>query len=338
MIGEASIRIRFRYSVVLVMLFFGFCQYVSGQKMFIINLRAELYDTQNACSLDDVKYALVPQKYLQDSSRVLIQESWGSFANDISSADFRQEIEGKVIAVCIHGMAKSYAGANKDLVNNYWNLSKECADYYDIIIGINWPGESQLGASSYFKANKQANICGGLLGQVLEQWNAKSTDVITHSMGAKVLMRALNTSEIKFDHAFLLAPSILRNSIRPGHKWGKECKSIKTLVAFHSQHDFAFNWSIMQHMGLGYRGTKSFKEKKMPYYYQVNCSAVINQRKFIQLPKNAFRSRSNHSMYNQSSSVFRMISGVLNGTLTCPTHSCELIEVLHEASEISNAN
>jgi hypothetical protein len=84
------------------------------------------------------------------------------------------------------------------------------------------------------------------------------------------------------------------------------------LVIFHSVNDWAFNWSALQHLGMGYRGMK-YNSGKVKYnkISQEDCSEAISQAVYRMLDKNAFTSRSNHSMYTQSAYVFERISTYL---------------------------
>jgi hypothetical protein len=300
-------------------------QLTNSQELYLVNLRADLYDTEELCVLEQTAIARVPADLLNDSSRVLLQESW-THLQASNTEELSQNIKGKRIAICIHGMAKSYGAASKDLLNNYWNLRKASPGYYDIIIGVTWPGGSHLGGGPFFRANRTSKRAGALFAPLLAQLenNAQNVDVITHSMGSKILMQALKKSSVQIDHAFLLAPSIFRNSLQPWRKWGTEGRQIEQIVAFHSEHDYAFSWTSIQHLGLGYRGTRRPETRAFTNYFQVNCSSVINQSEYARLEKGPFKSRSNHSMYNQSVPVFRMINSVLQGNELCASRSCEL--------------
>lgn len=294
-----------------------------AQDMYLLNLRDSYYSPDLVAF--EPKACLIPAALLVDSSASLLQENWKQF-DPISIPELYQIIKDQRVALCIHGMAKSYTAANKDLLNNYWNLMSSASNKYDVVVGVTWPGESHLGVGAFAQANTLAKKSGRLLGEVLEDWSgcAASLDVITHSMGSKVLLQALKGHDTRINHAFFLAPSIFRNSLRPWRKWHKESRSIEQLVVFHSEHDYAFSWTSIQHLGLGYKGTQKIT-RKMANYYQVNCSSIVNQNGFTRLPKNRFRSRSNHSMYNQCEPVFSLINQVLSGKGLCEMRSCELV-------------
>jgi hypothetical protein len=231
--------------------------------------------------------------------------------------DFEELIataRGKRVLLMIHGMAKDWDAAAKDFFNIYQNIKGEMGDRYDVFVAISWPGDRTLGPGPYVRANKSSKKTGNQVADELEQLAAASAslDAITHSMGSRVLAKGLKRSGVQIDNLILLAPSILKRQFEPLHRWHSMPKHVREhLVVCHSKGDWAFNWTSMQHAGMGYEGAKYLSPRKHPRLTQLDCSAIINQDVYKRQPFQPFKSRSNHSFYCQNSMVFIAISNIL---------------------------
>jgi hypothetical protein len=82
------------------------------------------------------------------------------------------------------------------------------------------------------------------------------------------------------------------------------------MMIFYSNGDYAFNWTPLQHLGMGYEGMKHRSSMRYDKVTQVNCDEVVNQVAYRQIDRNAFSSRSNHSYYTQCPQVFEYIQSV----------------------------
>ncbi|MCB0762668.1 MAG: alpha/beta hydrolase [Flavobacteriales bacterium] len=290
--------------------------YANAQDFYFIDVRRDYFHARELCTADDLTFGQYRPSSLVDSSMALLQSDL-SIVELINRKDLLDHLAGKRVLILIHGMAKDWGQANKDLCNIYWNLGKHNIQQYDAVVGVTWPGDDYLGISPYVTANRNALKTARRIGPVLEELSSRcqSVDLITHSMGSKVASKCLKSYDFHCRNAFFLAPSIFRGSLRPGGRWRRSLKSIdEQLLVFHSTGDWAFNWTRLQHMGMGYRGIAGRIARKNSKISQIDCSAYINQEVYKRIPRNAFTSRSNHSYYTECHEVFHYISCALKGT------------------------
>jgi hypothetical protein len=302
------------YKLSTFLFFFLSLSWLHGQDFLLLNLRANLFNTTEVCQSGDEFYGQFNLSMVNDSSSVLLHNNEAAFST-LTLDEWNARIEGKRVLFVVHGMAKGWSEANKDLCNVYWSLQQYTTDLYDVVIGVSWPGDSYLGISPYFRANRQSLKAAKLMGPIANniEDRAQSLDIMTHSMGSKVMSKMIKNDKVHFDHAYLLAPSILRNSMKPLKRWRKTISHIdERLFIFHSNGDWAFNWTAMQHLGLGYQGMRARNTKRYVRLTQVNCDQVINQKVYSHIDRNSFSSRSNHSYYTQCPEVFHYIQSVAN--------------------------
>lgn len=283
-----------------------------AQDLHIINLREGWFNSMQVTSTEKPLVAVFPEETVTKDRLCALEPARHCF--DEGSWDVLvQQLEGKRVLILVHGMAKDWAIANKDFFNMYW-AAKRNLESYDAIIGISWPGDSHIGPNSYLTANKLAKKSGTYMEPYFEEMaNAAETiDIITHSMGAKVICWGLKGTEVKVNNLVMMAPSIFRNKLKPMRRWNELFDHVENrVIVAYSNQDFAFAWTSLQHVGMGYDGMNVRKAKKYPKLVQIDCTTTINQHVFMQLPRDAFRSRSNHSSYCQSDPVFRAIRGAL---------------------------
>lgn len=303
-----------RYSIILLFLVLVSFN-SSSQDFLLLNLRSDLFQNAEVCDSGNECFGLFDLELVNDSSLEMLHNTENSFKR-LDRQTWLNYVEGKRVLIVVHGMAKGWAEANKDLCNVYWSLQHYTTDLYDVVIGVSWPGSSYLGISPYIRANRESLKSAKLLGPLAKSIGEKAytMDIMTHSMGSKVMCKMIKKDDVHFDQAFLLAPSILRNSLKPLKRWRKTLKNIDSqMMIFHSNGDWAFNWTAMQHLGMGYSGMKHRKVKRYDKLTQVNCDEVVNQRVYKYIERNAFSSRSNHSYYTQCPEVFQYIQAVSQG-------------------------
>lgn len=284
-----------------------------AQDLHIVNLREGWFNSMRLTSTEKPLVAIFPEETVRKTQLCALEPTKHCFV-EANWDELVASTKDKRVLVLIHGMAKDWAIANKDFFNMYWAAQRNL-EHYDVIIGISWPGDAHIGPNSYLTANKLAKASGLYMRPFLQELVsvASESNVITHSMGSKVLCWGTRGTETKFDNIVLMAPSILRNKLKPMRRWNDLFNHSKNkVVVAYSNQDFAFAWTSIQHVGMGYDGMNVCREKNYPKLVQIDCTSTINQQVFMQLHRDQFRSRSNHSSYCQSDPVFRGIRAAIS--------------------------
>ena len=283
------------------------------QDLHVVNLREEWFNSMHLTTTEKPLVATFPKNTINKQQLCALEPDLHCFT-EYNWDDLVVSTRGKRVLVLIHGMAKDWSIANKDFFNMYWAAQRNL-DRYDMVIGISWPGDSHIGPNSYVVANRLAKESGKFMRPFFKEIteSASEVNVITHSMGSKVICWGTRGTEVQFDNIVLMAPSILRNKLKPMRRWHELFNhSTNKIIVAYSNQDLAFAWTKIQHVGMGYDGMNVRSEKRYPNLVQIDCTSTINQHVFMQLPREPFRSRSNHSSYCQSDPVFNAIQDILS--------------------------
>lgn len=280
----------------------------SCSAVILLSLRAGAEATHTVAGPDDLHIFSMENDLWLDSNQTFITDPFAA-ALQIDQAELTRRLENKRVLVLIHGMAKNVQSAQKDFFNGLWSLylSTHSSDApYDEVVLVSWPGTKNVSFSGFVKANGLARKSGGLLSSVIQEWNQAGASVtaITHSMGSKVICKALKDGA-KLDALHLLAPSVARWSLQPWGRWHKTFARIEGKVSvYYSRKDWALSFTAFSKIGLGYRGIGGPASRKLT---QHDCTDYCNQTTWEALPRNGFRTRSNHSMYWQALPVWSLL-------------------------------
>ena len=283
------------------------------QDLHVVNLREKWFNSMHLTTTEKPLVATFPKSTINKQQLCALETDSHCFS-EYNWDDLVVSTRGKRVLVLIHGMAKDWSIANKDFFNMYWAAQRNL-DSYDMVIGISWPGDSHIGPNSYVVANRLAKESGKFMRPFFKEIteSASEVNVITHSMGSKVICWGTRGTEVQFDNIVLMAPSILRNKLKPMRRWHELFNhSTNKIIVAYSNQDLAFAWTRIQHVGMGYDGMNVRSEKRYPNLVQIDCTSTINQHVFMELPRGPFRSRSNHSSYCQSDPVFNAIQHILS--------------------------
>ena len=297
----------------LVVAFLSLSSDLFGQDLFVVSARQDWFDAREVDHGESYQVAYFSQELLDNHDTCCMLPS-DDCLTESNEETLLRVINDKKVLVLIHGMAKNWGQANKDFYNLYWSSTAHLGEY-DVVIALSWPGDGHLGVAPYFFANKNTQDVALRMGHLFQEVSSKAgrLDFVTHSMGSKVLGYLMREHEVEASNTLLLAPSIFRKKMKKGRKWHALYSSTKEhVVVAYSNYDFAFSWTWVQHMGMGYNGMPLRKPEKYPRLVQLDCSEVINQPMYRRLPGGPFKSRSNHSMYTQSEPVFEAIADVLS--------------------------
>ena len=240
----------------------------------------------------------------------------------IDELNLADQMRGKHVLILIHGfrnpltnVASSYQRVLKGLIDSGLmnDPTTGIGGGYDLVLGFTWPGfETPIG---FFPAVPFANRSGGFFRSLLElaSRNAKTVDVQTHSLGARVALQALAGGTEGFvDNLLLTAPAVDDESLEPGQEFNGALLGCRRCLVYHSDKDNTLK--IGYRLGdldraLGLKGPQhpDIIKATSPSVIVINCKKVV----------------SSHGGYRSAGAYYEHWSRVLNDT---PLAQFELLE------------
>jgi esterase/lipase superfamily enzyme len=225
----------------------------------------------------------------------------------ISDDDFRTAIQDQRLLLLIHG----YHNKRENIIGGYSmidgalrakNAVGSGARAYHQVIGIAWPGG--FTKISYLAAKLRANALGdsvfARLRKIVEA--AKAVDIMTHSLGARVILKALQNADPNSEtvrNLFLTAPAVDDESIQQGEKFFISTQACRKVFVLHSGNDkvLKLTYPLMDFdKALGLNGPD--KANKLGANVQmVDCSDAVRA----------------HSDYRKRLELYTFIKKVLDG-------------------------
>lgn len=132
--------------------------------------------------------------------------------------------------------------------------------------------------------------------------SARSIDVQTHSLGARVALQAIaSTSDLWVDNLMLTAPAVDDEDLEPAEEFNEALDSCGRVFVYHSKDDSALKAYLIGSVdrALGGKGPQHPKvvQDKCPNVHVVDCVAVVKR---------------DHSGYRKSPKYFEHWARVLN--------------------------
>ncbi len=191
----------------------------------------------------------------------------------------------KRVLLLVHG----YNNEFEDVLRAYRIIREKQQQFlsrkYDLVLGYTWPGG--IDALDYRQAKRRAGIVGPRLGVVLlkltsGQKKIKTLDVMTHSMGARVGFRALESLDRAktVRNFFLMASAVDNESIEPDQEYFASNRLARNSFVFHSRHDVVLRFGFPAFefdAALGLQGPENPAAviEDPPQTYVVNCKERI---------------------------------------------------------------
>ncbi|MCB0571093.1 MAG: alpha/beta hydrolase [Phaeodactylibacter sp.] len=211
-------------------------------------------------------------------------------------AELIARAKGKRVLLLIHGMNTPAVRA----INYYRGVAHWVngpTAPYDVVFGLLWPGyqlkRSKVQASlAFLKANPSARRSGKKFAGLLQELagEARSLDIMTHSMGSKVALSALKKQDGMVDKLFLMAPSVGAKTLGKHRKYEASARHVRDkAVVFFSNNDPVFR-ALGKKM-MGYQGMVSKKPLPEDKFLNIDCSEAVYR----------------HSAYWSSQQVFEVL-------------------------------
>jgi esterase/lipase superfamily enzyme len=149
-----------------------------------------------------------------------------------------QQFAGKRVLLLVHGFNNSASEAQATYHEIFSYL--DGFDLYDAVLGYFWPGYGN--PLAYYFAKDNAEKLSSRMTANLNALaaHAQKVDVMAHSMGNLILLRALSkTSTTPVQNFYSLAAAVDEDSIEKRHSYYSATQQCKDLYVFHSDEDEA---------------------------------------------------------------------------------------------------
>jgi esterase/lipase superfamily enzyme len=207
--------------------------------------------------------------------------------DELDEMNLALQMQGKHVLILIHG----FRNPLQNVATSYQRILKGLIDAklmgaggYDLVLGFTWPGfETPLG---FFPAIPFANRSAEFFRDLLElaSRNARTVDVQTHSLGARVALQALATGTTGFvDNLLLTAAAVDDEDLEPKEEFNSALMECRRCIVYHSEKDNTLK--IAYRIGdapefdraLGWKGPQHPKviEEKCPEVFVVDCKKVV---------------------------------------------------------------
>jgi len=207
---------------------------------------------------------------------------------ELSMDALLQAAANKHICLLVHGFNNPIENVTK----SYWDLVSGLAAPglsgpagYGLVIGFTWPGSrTPLG---YFGAVSKANRSAPFLRELINALRtvAMTVDVQTHSLGARVALRAMeDPTKVFVDNLITTAAAVDNNILEPGETFFDAVTACNRCFVYHSKNDPVLKGGFWigdildgAHAALGLKGprSKAVTLDKSPSVYVVDCSARV---------------------------------------------------------------
>ncbi len=208
--------------------------------MLIISSKKDIWENHSYSKKDSFLDFDLDSELAQDDT---------AFAK-ITKKSFKKRVKGKRILLLIHGYNPDFL----DVLASYSTLHQNMQQYfaketpaYDEVIGYTWhAGGDEF---NYSESKKFAALASDRLRNILNKTlaEANAIDAMTHSLGSRVLLRALaldktgtvgkKSKQPKIRHHFCLAASVSNTCFDKGKQLRAATQQAKATWVFYSKND-----------------------------------------------------------------------------------------------------
>lgn len=238
--------------------------------------------------------------YIYDNGHLIkeIDLETDNSIRDINTDELLNTLKNKSICILVHGYNNEYyevCDAYEIIENQINNI---LPDQYQYIIGYCWPGGNNT--LEWYDAKSRSNSVARKFRQILEtlRSHVSSVDIISHSLGARVTLKALKeSSQILVNNYYCMAGAVDNESLEPKEEFSASLNSLNTIYVMHSARDgvlaTAYRAAEFDNaLGLFGPEDKNVVDARGSNIYVANCKRVVDH----------------HGGYKRSNDVFSYIS------------------------------
>lgn len=256
-------------------------------KMIIVSSRLRLRDSDNFSEKENYYEA----SFTQGGAASVFEKT---------SDEIKSLLNNKNILLLVHGYNNDF----DDVIRSYNIIKKNIEKNninYDFIVGYTWPGGDQR--YEYYPAKRRSSIAAGRLIDLRNKISPKSIDVMSHSMGCRVVLRALSEMESNqpiIRYHLAVASAVDDESVEYGERFYDATQKTEATWVFHSKYDNVLKiWYQIGELdtALGLYGPD---DKQSIERYSKNVK-VINCRHHVK----------EHGEYKKKSEFYKFFRGIV---------------------------
>lgn len=221
----------------------------------------------------------------------------------IDIGDFKELIAGKKALLLVHGYNNEWEDVIRayDIIDDHFQA--QLLEHYDLIIGYTWPGGD--GELEWRSAKNRSSTITPQFAMILRDYlkPLEALDIMTHSLGARVAMKALNMlPNNTARNLFQMASAVDNESIEIGNTYHLAPDQLTKNVVFHSRNDSVlrfFYTAAEWDLALGFSGPENPGGIDQNVHV-VNCKHKVNA----------------HGRYKYTPEVYEAINNLLTGAET----------------------
>ncbi len=215
----------------------------------------------------------------------------------ITKKSFKKRIKGKRVLLLIHGYNLDFLDVLASYSTLHQNIQQELShpelSHYHEVIGYTWHvGKHDVDDAkfSYAKAKRNAKKASKRLHKLLQKTlkNATSIDVISHSLGSRVLLTALadhdktsskqTSKKPLIRNHFCVAAAVNNSCFQKGKHLRNATKQTEATWIFYSKNDASLQTKKLlakSNSAMGLTGPKAKKNKLPKRTASIDCSSFI---------------------------------------------------------------
>ncbi len=237
---------------------------------------------------------------------VTVKRGMATKRKRISRSEFSAAMRKKYVLLLVHG----YNNEFEDVVRSYdiirRNTKVHLARYYDEVVGYTWPGGDD--PLDWYGAKRRAGSVGARFGHLLNSLSSRATvvDVMSHSLGARVVFKGLQVSSRNAVRAnFMMASAVDNESVERGEKYYRPMRRASESVIFYTKHDYVLRY--------GYRAAEW--DRALGHSGPENPGAIVAHSPTVTVA-NCKRVVHSHGAYKTSVAVYRFLNDWLRGRVS----------------------
>lgn len=219
-----------------------------------------------------------------------------------SESQLLSEFSGKRILMLVHG----YNNEQDEVYDAYSVIEEKVYSHlekdFDFVVGYSWPGGDK--GLEWWTSKKRANAVARRFRFLIEKIsdNASSIDLMSHSLGARVVLKALKQSsqETIVRNYYCTAPAVDNEVLEKGEEFYDSVKKCESLFVFHSKKDRVLSGlyriaELDNALGLCGPEDKNYIQNKTKNIYVANCKKHVDS----------------HGAYKRSDAIYKYIASSL---------------------------
>ena len=239
----------------------------------------------------------------------------------LTEEEYLASLEGRRVLLLVHGYNNTEDDVNLGYEKILGTVQSTLPGQYDVVTGYTWPGGA-LGLS-YPIARARANSAGPRFALWLKKIAkvAKALDVMCHSLGARVVLEALEPATgVRLRNLYLFAAAVDNESIERGEDYHEATRRCDRVVVVHARTD--------RTLGLWYRIGDAlmpwqwldFFDAALGYSGPEDPADIIHFSKNV-VVANGKGQRLEHGSYKDHPAVYGFLARLLAGKVKGQFHT-----------------